>query len=108
MAFLQKTRGAIMTMIKDHCMSQGGAARPAKAQSADAKQKLLPGQGPEKQINAGWSSPVARQAHNLKVTGSNPVPATNKQPGQTAGFFVGYGPVNEPVVLREKPCKAML
>ena len=28
------------------------------------------------QIGAGWSSPVARQAHNLKVTGSNPVPAT--------------------------------
>ena len=27
--------------------------------------------------DAGWSSPVARQAHNLKVTGSNPVPATN-------------------------------
>src|SRR3954452_7493900 len=25
---------------------------------------------------AGWSSPVARQAHNLKVTGSNPVPAS--------------------------------
>jgi hypothetical protein len=22
--------------------------------------------------SAGWSSPVARQAHNLKVTGSNP------------------------------------
>src|ERR1700738_2072204 len=27
-------------------------------------------------VIAGWSSPVARQAHNLKVTGSNPVPAT--------------------------------
>ena len=27
-------------------------------------------------VGAGWSSPVARQAHNLKVTGSNPVPAT--------------------------------
>ena len=27
---------------------------------------------------AGWSSPVARQAHNLKVGGSNPPPATNK------------------------------
>jgi hypothetical protein len=27
---------------------------------------------------AGWSSPVARQAHNLKVTGSNPVPATRQ------------------------------
>src|ERR1700761_6203465 len=24
---------------------------------------------------AGWSSPVARQAHNLKVIGSNPIPA---------------------------------
>ena len=28
--------------------------------------------------DAGWSSPVARQAHNLKVVGSNPTPATNK------------------------------
>jgi hypothetical protein len=27
--------------------------------------------------NAGWSSPVARQAHNLKAAGSNPAPATN-------------------------------
>ena len=26
--------------------------------------------------HAGWSSPVARQAHNLKVRGSNPLPAT--------------------------------
>ena len=29
------------------------------------------------EIGAGWSSPVARQAHNLKVAGSNPAPATN-------------------------------
>ena len=28
-----------------------------------------------KQI-AGWSSPAARQAHNLKVLGTNPSPAT--------------------------------
>ena len=27
--------------------------------------------------SAGWSSPVARQAHNLKVVGSNPTPATS-------------------------------
>jgi hypothetical protein len=27
-------------------------------------------------LDAGWSSPVARQAHNLKVVGSNPTPAT--------------------------------
>lgn len=26
--------------------------------------------------DAGWSSPVARQAHNLKVVGSNPTPAS--------------------------------
>src|SRR3546814_2393602 len=31
-------------------------------------------------VDAGWSSPVARQAHNLKVVGSNPTPATNKKP----------------------------
>lgn len=28
---------------------------------------------------AGWSSPVARQAHNLKVGGSNPPPATTRK-----------------------------
>jgi len=28
--------------------------------------------------SAGWSSPVARWAHNPKVVGSNPTPATNK------------------------------
>ena len=26
---------------------------------------------------AGWSSLVAREAHNLEVAGSNPAPATN-------------------------------
>ena len=31
---------------------------------------------PNPTIIAGWSSPVARQAHNLKVIGSNPIPAT--------------------------------
>src|SRR5580700_3039527 len=31
-------------------------------------------------LGAGWSSPVARQAHNLKVVGSNPTPATNLSP----------------------------
>ena len=31
---------------------------------------------PTQQTNAGWSSQVARQAHNLKVAGSNPAPAT--------------------------------
>ena len=34
--------------------------------------------------NAGWSSPVARQAHNLKVVGSNPTPATTNFLNQTS------------------------
>ncbi len=33
-----------------------------------------------KLFDAGWSSPVARQAHNLKVVSSNLAPATNKKP----------------------------
>ena len=32
----------------------------------------------EFKYTAGWSSLVARQAHNLKVVGSNPTPATKK------------------------------
>ena len=32
----------------------------------------------EGQIDAGWSSLVARRAHNPKVRGSNPLPATTK------------------------------
>ncbi len=31
-----------------------------------------------KDLDAGWSSLVARRAHNPKVIGSNPVPATIK------------------------------
>src|SRR5690606_32124260 len=33
--------------------------------------------------DAGWSSLVARRAHNPKVAGSNPAPATNEGPGQS-------------------------
>ena len=39
-------------------------------------------------LNAGWSSPVARQAHNLKVVGSNPAPAT-KPKGPVAEMLPG-------------------
>ena len=44
----------------------------------------------QKPGNAGWSSPVARQAHNLKAAGSNPAPATKtKNPARRnpAGFW---------------------
>ena len=35
---------------------------------------------------AGWSSLVARRAHNPKVVGSNPAPATN--------YFKGFQPIS--------------
>ena len=42
-------------------------------------------------IDAGWSSLVARRAHNPKVVGSNPAPATNRvtavNPWINRGFF---------------------
>ena len=43
------------------------------------------------QIAAGWSSPVARQAHNLKVLGSNPSPATSICP-ISLNRLMGYSP----------------
>lgn len=47
--------------------------------------------------NAGWSSPVARQAHNLKAAGSNPAPATKHihththQKARSSGPFGVWG-----------------
>ena len=47
---------------------------------------------------AGWSSLVARQAHNLKAVGSNPTPATNflalgfTSKGLFVGFFAFFRP----------------
>ena len=40
--------------------------------------------------DAGWSSMVARRAHNPKVVGSNPAPATKfSNPRFCRGFFLG-------------------
>ena len=51
-------------------------------------------------VDAGWSSPVARQAHNLKVTGSNPVPATKyktpREKNLRGVFCVGGTPCATP------------
>ena len=38
-------------------------------------------------IDAGWSSLVARRAHNPKVVGSNPAPATKKEQKVTDYFL---------------------
>src|SRR5438034_126128 len=39
---------------------------------------------------AGWSSPVARQAHNLKVIGSNPIPATSVTCSPSRSSVTGF------------------
>ena len=36
--------------------------------------------------DAGWSSPVARRAHNPKVAGSNPVPAPIEEEASPEGL----------------------
>ena len=47
--------------------------------------------------SAGWSSLVARWAHNPKVGGSNPPPATNST-NNLAGFWV-TSPAHFPLTL---------
>ena len=46
-----------------------------------------------KRVDAGWSSSVARRAHNPEVTGSNPVPATTFPANPKVGgdFYVHTG-----------------
>src|ERR1700754_359816 len=54
----------LKTLLRAHIPVMGGPIRR--------------GLGPLVLGDAGWSSPVARQAHNLKVAGSNPAPATKR------------------------------
>src|SRR5690606_18393627 len=67
--------------------------QPTKAQKAKngKTQKDRPATGNAERLIAGWSSPVARQAHNLKVVGSNPTPATtdtDKSVAPAADFVI--------------------
>ena len=76
------------------------------------------GAAPDKphRLGAGWSSPVARQAHNLKVTGSNPVPATifdcdipdAKAPGFFAFWAHRLAIVPEPQAVRPRRGAALM
>ena len=54
---------------------------------------------------AGWSSPVARQAHNLKVTGSNPVPATTSTCAPASPYTPPFGAVFAFAAIPPQPCK---
>ena len=57
-----------------YCVSRPGRVgrrRARKRQANNHHPLTIP---PNRTPHAGWSSPVARQAHNLKVVGSNPTP----------------------------------
>src|SRR3546814_9160959 len=80
--------GHVHEIIKPHslcCWPQAPAATsvalaiaPIWRNGQPALRRLKPPlPDPATMVDAGWSSPVARQAHNLKVAGSNPAPATN-------------------------------
>ena len=48
-------------------------------------------------LDAGWSSPVARWAHNPKVAGSNPAPATNfRMRIAECGFRISKSAIRNP------------
>jgi hypothetical protein len=67
----------------------GRAGNPFTSQRADPSGAALLAFSNAAHGAAGWSSPVARQAHNLKVVGSNPTPATTTQlgPSTIASLF---------------------
>ena len=55
-------------------------------------------------VIAGWSSLVARRAHNPKVVGSNPAPATNKAliAMAVSAFILCVKPADKKLALRKK------
>jgi hypothetical protein len=52
-------------------------------------------------------SPVVRQAHNLKVTGSNPVPATRKKPTNSTSWWA-FSCANSPEKSDPEPIQEVL
>jgi hypothetical protein len=55
-----------------------------------------------RELGAGWSSPVARQAHNLKAAGSNPAPATSSSINRSLHRYNSGVNAGEKPVLRKK------
>ena len=79
-----------------------------RAQARSANKQRYRAQTQAIQNNAGWSSPVARQAHNLKVVSSNLAPATNdsdRPRSKERGFLIGCGGPREEMTVRTKPAQ---
>ena len=60
---------------------------PNRSSNPSSTQPSCPCHQARSDFDAGWSSPVARQAHNLKVTGSNPVPAPKAFPSHNPSLL---------------------
>ena len=88
---ISKSRCRLVRAAAFLLVPRGGAARRRLACRGGKQKRFRAAARQSQHVGAGWSSPVARQAHNLKVAGSNPAPATNKAPGPMDGGFVGFG-----------------
>ena len=64
---------------------RGGTSVGSRQESRDQKREHVEGLS-HKSLVTRWSSPVARQAHNLKDVSSNLAPATNLKPRKTHSF----------------------
>src|SRR5215217_3579302 len=68
-------------------MSPSAIGRPCQTAAAAASEERYNGRR-----DAGWSSQVARRAHNPEVAGSNPAPATAEGPGNGVFCFSCWRP----------------
>ncbi len=75
-------QGKIPFVLKHQCNSRAGGmvdTRDLKSRGRKVRESSSLSSGTIKKAHdiAGWSSLEARRAHNPKVNGSNPFPATN-------------------------------
>ena len=89
-AYFSEPRFWLAPRRKQLCESQ--AEEPAKSSQIGLRVCKTEARYVSNQ-NAGWSSLVARQAHNLKVAGSNPAPAT--KPTSLAWVYIVQNPVGQ-------------
>ena len=72
-------------MYNKHALAQAGVAQWQSLVPKLVAWVRFPSPAPV--YDAGWSSQVARRAHNPEVAGSNPAPATNFKEIAVCGFL---------------------
>ena len=70
---------------QDATCASAGSSQPSRAEPG-CHRRLVGVSLDAFMFAAGWSSSVARRAHNPKVAGSNPAPATNEEGSETLSF----------------------